>query len=177
MEHILNGGASAVRHAPSTTCLGCYEETTTGPRTLAGAAFFNYTAVTPEMCGAPSSVYVYYGIVCGGECQFPHILFYLSWLTEANRLLWQHHRPSSKWSYHRPQPCRLLDALSRKRCGGENRMNMYKNLKQEVELIPKKTRRVEACVDCYKCLIILQRRGKEGIGQGHTKLRRVWCRA
>jgi hypothetical protein len=77
MEHILNGGASAVRQAPSTTCLGCYEETTTGPRTLAGAAFFNYTAVTPEMCGAPSSAYVYYGIVCGGECQFSHILFYL----------------------------------------------------------------------------------------------------
>ncbi|PMD57975.1 uncharacterized protein K444DRAFT_631453 [Hyaloscypha bicolor E] len=74
MEHILNGGASAVRQAPSTTCLGCYEETTTGPRTLAGAAFFNYTAVTPEMCGAPSSAYVYYGIVCGGECYCGNII-------------------------------------------------------------------------------------------------------
>lgn len=70
--------AKAVRLVPSTTYLGCYEETTTVPRTLAGAALFDYTASTPEMCGAPCSAYVYFGIECSGECWFSHIVFFTS---------------------------------------------------------------------------------------------------
>ncbi len=65
------GAAIETRQASS--YLGCYQESgpATGIRSLPSASFFNYTAMTVEMCASDCSAYVYYGVEYGGECQFP----------------------------------------------------------------------------------------------------------
>jgi hypothetical protein len=64
------GAAIETRQASS--YLGCYQESgpVTGIRSLPSASFFNYTAMTVEMCASDCSAFVYYGVEYGGECKF-----------------------------------------------------------------------------------------------------------
>lgn len=54
---------------------GCYTEGN-GVRALSGASFYNYTAMTLEMCASSCLGFTYWGVEYGGECQFN--LLYLS---------------------------------------------------------------------------------------------------
>jgi len=51
----------------SYTYQGCYTEATKA-RALTGASFYNYTAMTLEMCASSCSAFTYWGVEYGGEC-------------------------------------------------------------------------------------------------------------
>ena len=51
------------------TFQGCYTEASSN-RALMGASFYNYTAMTLELCASSCSGYTWWGVEYGGECTF-----------------------------------------------------------------------------------------------------------
>lgn len=51
---------------------GCYTEGN-GARALSGASFYNYTAMTLEMCAFSCTGFTYWGVEYGGECARSHL--------------------------------------------------------------------------------------------------------
>lgn len=61
------------------TFQGCYTEGV-GVRALSPGAFFNYTAMTLELCASDCTGFNYFGVEYGGECKCPS--HYLNFLTD-----------------------------------------------------------------------------------------------
>jgi hypothetical protein len=55
---------------------GCYTEAKSN-RALTGASFYNYTAMTLEMCASSCSGFTWWGVEYGGECRSFLSLLYL----------------------------------------------------------------------------------------------------
>ena len=70
---------------------GCYTEATS-TRALSGAAFYNYTAMTLEMCLSNCAGYTYWGVEYGGECMLFLICATTAAYLHLNRLLWKYHQ-------------------------------------------------------------------------------------
>jgi hypothetical protein len=53
---------------------GCYTEAKSN-RALTGASFYNYTAMTLEMCASSCSAFTWWGVEYGGECRSSPLSF------------------------------------------------------------------------------------------------------
>ncbi len=92
----------------SYTYQGCYTEATKA-RALAGASFYNYTAMTLEMCASSRSAFTYWGVEYGGECYCGNTVNPTSVLA-ANQQDCSFTCPGDQYEY----------------CGAGNRLEMYK---------------------------------------------------
>ena len=92
----------------SYTYQGCYTEATKA-RALTGASFYNYTAMTLEMCASSCSAFTYWGVEYGGECYCGNTLDATSVLA-ANQKDCSFTCPGDQYEY----------------CGAGNRLDMYK---------------------------------------------------
>lgn len=92
----------------SYTYQGCYTEATKA-RALTGASFYNYTAMTLEMCASSCSAFTYWGVEYGGECYCGNTLNPTSVLA-AKQKDCSFTCPGDQYEY----------------CGAGNRLDMYK---------------------------------------------------
>ncbi|CZR57380.1 related to beta-1,3 exoglucanase precursor [Phialocephala subalpina] len=88
------------------TFQGCYTEGT-GVRALTSASFYNYTAMTIEMCASDCSGYSYFGVEYGGECYCGNTLASTSTLAALSDCSFI--CPGNSYEY----------------CGAGNRLEMY----------------------------------------------------
>ncbi|KAF8849870.1 heme peroxidase [Acephala macrosclerotiorum] len=88
------------------TFQGCYTEGT-GVRALGSASFYNYTAMTIEMCASDCSGYSYFGVEYGGECYCGNTLASTSALAALSDCSFI--CPGNSYEY----------------CGAGNRLEMY----------------------------------------------------